>query len=112
MAKYTKRTDKGMEVKSKEYPVIYTYIYERESEDIKRLAEKFKKMKPAKSSEKTEPKKIVSFDTDDSGKIVPVYAIPEYGPMVVNEPAFKMRKPAKKGAAAKKAAPAKKSAKK
>jgi hypothetical protein len=67
------KTVKNMAVKSSEYPVIYSYIYERESQDIKRLAGKFKNTRIKKAKDIVEVKTITSFKVDKDGKIIPVY---------------------------------------
>jgi hypothetical protein len=64
--------------KAVEYPQIYTYIYERESEDISRLAKSYKSSKKT-NSETTTPKKITGF------KIVNEKAIPVYSDLVVEK---------------------------
>ena len=66
-------TVKNIEVKSIEYPVIYSYIYERESQDIKRLAGKFKNARVKKTSNAVVVKTITSFKLDKDGKIIPIY---------------------------------------
>lgn len=72
MTRSIKQSEKGIELKSIEYPVIYSYIYERESEDIKRLSDKFKNTKIRKPAT-IEVKTITSFRRDDNGRILPVY---------------------------------------
>mgnify|MGYP006176897253 CR=1 FL=1 len=62
--------------KATEYPVIYSYIYERESQDIRRLAGKFKGVK--KTAKKTSTKSnstkvIIGFNIED-GKAIPIYS--------------------------------------
>jgi hypothetical protein len=66
--------NKGVEVKSIEYPVIYSYIYERESQDIKRLAEKFKNTRVKKVKETPVERTIVGFTQNENGVIIPIYA--------------------------------------
>lgn len=53
-----------------EYPVIYSYIYERESEDIKRLAGKFKRSRIR--SKPTQSKVIEGFEIVN-GEARPIY---------------------------------------
>ncbi len=72
MDKNIKHSEKGIELKSIEYPVIYSYIYERESEDIKRLFNKFKNTRIRKPAA-VEVKTITSFRIDKNGKLQPVY---------------------------------------
>lgn len=79
MARTVKRVDKGIKVKSIDYPVIYSYIYERESEDIKRLADKFKHARIKKPTGKVEVKTIIAFRIDENGKLIPVYETPNTG---------------------------------
>jgi uncharacterized protein YydD (DUF2326 family) len=57
--------------KAIEYPVIYSYIYEREKEDIERLAKKFK-VKVRKSKKLPEGKVIVGYLVED-GEAKPIY---------------------------------------
>lgn len=85
MARIVKRVDKGIEVKSIDYPVIYSYIYERESEDIKRLVDKFKNARIKKPTENIEVKTIIAFRTDENGKLIPVYETPKTRAKVVRK---------------------------
>lgn len=71
MKKQRKR--KGQENELSEYPVIYSYIYERESEDIKRLSEKFKSIKSKRNTLDTTERTITAYRIEN-GKAVPVYA--------------------------------------
>ena len=57
-------TDSGM-VDSKSAPIIYTYIYERESEDVQRFLENYKNKTIEKESERISGFSVVN------GKIVP-----------------------------------------
>jgi len=66
------RKKKGLENELSEYPVIYSYIYERESEDIKRLSEKFKSVKFRPDNPETSQRTITSYRIEN-GKAVPVY---------------------------------------
>lgn len=66
------RKKKGIENDLSEYPVIYSYIYERESEDIKRLSEKFKSLKAKPSVSENTPRTIISYKIEN-GKAVAVY---------------------------------------
>ncbi len=59
--------------KAVEYPVIYSYIYEREKEDIIRLAGKFKGVRKSSRRATVEPKLITGFKIEN-GVGVPVYA--------------------------------------
>ena len=54
----------------KEYPIIYSYIYERESEDIKRLLSHNKPK--ARKKKSNEVKVVVGFRIED-GKAIPVF---------------------------------------
>jgi len=70
--KETKRTIN----KATEYPVIYSYIYERESQDIKRLAGKFKSTKKTRKKTATKSnsaRAITGFKIED-GKAIPIYS--------------------------------------
>ena len=60
------------ENKAIEYPVIYSYIYEREKEDILRLAEKFKNSRKRKSEEVEDNRIIIGYKIE-GGKAVPIY---------------------------------------
>lgn len=68
--KKKKETNTTENKELKEYPTIYSYIYERESEDIKRLLSqnksKTRKKKP------TEVKIIIGFKVEN-GKAIPIY---------------------------------------
>ncbi|MCW2259615.1 MULTISPECIES: hypothetical protein [Sphingobacterium] len=55
-----------------EYPVIYSYIYEREIDDIKRLADQIKTIKSKIKALPTNNKTIIRYTVED-GKVVPVY---------------------------------------
>ena len=61
--------------KATEYPVIYSYIYERESQDIRRLAGKFTTPKRAtkKTATPSTAKVIIGFKIED-GKAIPLYS--------------------------------------
>jgi hypothetical protein len=77
MSKFKKTsTARNIEVKSIEYPVIYSYIYERESQDIKRLAGKFKNTRLKKTRNVVAVKTITSFLRNAEGKIIPIYEKP------------------------------------
>jgi uncharacterized protein (DUF1800 family) len=54
------------------YPVIYSYIYERETEDIKRLAKSFK-TPPSINPDTPKNKAIVGFKIEN-GAAIAVYA--------------------------------------
>lgn len=58
--------------KAVEYPQIYTYIYERESEDINRLAKNFKSSKKITLNPSTS-KKITGFKIINE-KAIPIYS--------------------------------------
>lgn len=60
--------------KALEYPVIYSYIYERESEDIKRLARKFKGFR--KNKAEASPKKVIIGYKIEGEKAIPIYKEP------------------------------------
>ncbi|PTB97627.1 hypothetical protein C9994_01975 [Marivirga lumbricoides] len=68
----SKKDIKRGENKAIEYPVIYSYIYEREKEDILRLAEKFKNTRRRKDEKIDENRIIVGYKIE-SGKAVPIY---------------------------------------
>jgi len=55
-----------------EYPIIYSYIYEREAQDIKRLSENFKSFKGKSGVPETGKRAITSYRIEE-GKVVPVY---------------------------------------
>lgn len=59
--------------KANDYPVIYSYIYERESEDIKRLAGKFSTTKKANAAKTGSVSAIRGFKIEE-GKAVPIYS--------------------------------------
>lgn len=56
---------------SREYPVIYSYIYEREAEDIKRLYDSFKKNRPKRR--KVIIGKVITGFNIVNGKPVPIF---------------------------------------
>ena len=58
--------------KATEYPIIYSYIYERESQDIRRLAGKFKGTKKT-TTKSISAKGIIGFKIED-GKAIPIYS--------------------------------------
>lgn len=60
---------------AKEYPIIYTYIYEREVEDIKRLHDSIKKsehLKEIKEAHVDATKVIIKLDFTGTS-LVPIY---------------------------------------
>ncbi|GEM_PF-1412857 len=59
--------------KSIEYPIIYSYIYERESEDIKRLARKFATTKKT-PHEKTGATSAIRGFRIENGEAIPIYS--------------------------------------
>ncbi|TXF77787.1 hypothetical protein [Chryseobacterium sp.] len=59
--------------KSVEYPIIYSYIYERESEDIKRLAGKFANAKRS-TTKKTGSVSVIRGFKIEGDKAVPIYS--------------------------------------
>lgn len=59
--------------KSIEYPVIYSYIYERESEDINRLARKFATTKKT-PYEKTGAISPIRGFRIENGEAIPIYS--------------------------------------
>lgn len=61
-----------VKVKSVKYPVIYSYIYEREREDIIRLSSKFKRVK--KSAVNNNSNKVVTGFEIKNGVAKPIYA--------------------------------------
>lgn len=78
----SKKVIRRKENKAIEYPVIYSYIYEREKEDILRLAGKFKNARKRKSEEIDENRIIVGFKVED-GKAIPIYESGKEGARVV-----------------------------
>lgn len=62
--------------KATEYPVIYSYIYERESQDIKRLAGKFKATRKTakKTATKSNSAKVITGFKIEDGKAIPIYS--------------------------------------
>lgn len=68
----SKKEIRRRENKAIEYPVIYSYIYEREREDILRLAERFKNTRRRKD-EKIEENRIIIGYKIENGKAVPIY---------------------------------------
>ena len=58
--------------KNIEYPIIYSYIYEREAEDINRLADKFKGKRVRKISKEKIHRTITGYKIV-RGKAVPIY---------------------------------------
>ena len=56
---------------AREYPAIYSYIYEREIEDIKRLSSKIKKKRQRKKDNTV--KTVLGFKIID-GKATPIYS--------------------------------------
>lgn len=66
-----KRETRNNTNKAVDYPIIYSYIYEREREDIKRLAGQFKNTR--KTATKPIPRRIVGFKIED-GKAIPIYS--------------------------------------
>ena len=66
---------KTTELKSIEYPIIYSYIYERETEDIKRLSEEFKNVTIKNPPEHSNPKVILGYKIEGE-KAVPIFSNP------------------------------------
>lgn len=69
--KVSKENKKNKELS--DYPVIYSYIYEREVDDIQRLANKMKAIKGRKKPLLEVNKTIIRYKVEN-GKIIPVYA--------------------------------------
>jgi len=67
-----KEENKNKTNKAIDYPVIYSYIYEREREDINRLAGKFKNTRKTKS--KTTSNRVIIGFKVENGKAVPIYS--------------------------------------
>ncbi len=67
-----KENNSEIKIKSVKYPVIYSYIYEREKEDIIRLSSKFKRVKKSIVNDKTN-KIVTGFEIVD-GIAKPIYA--------------------------------------
>ncbi|MNS52385.1 hypothetical protein D3C72_850980 [compost metagenome] len=63
---------KKQEEKDTEYPIIYTYIYEREGQDIKRLSRAYKNVRPKKHATAPKKKVIVRIQIVD-GVPKPIY---------------------------------------
>ncbi len=63
--------------KISEYPIIYSYIYERETEDIKRLSAKFKNARARKASVNITPNIIIGYQMVE-GKVVPIFEKKEF----------------------------------
>jgi len=78
----SKKIIRRRENKAIEYPVIYSYIYEREKEDILRLAEKFKNARKRKSEGIDKNRIIVGFKIENA-KAVPIYKSVKEGAIVV-----------------------------
>lgn len=58
--------------KSSEYPIIYSYIYEREAEDIRRLYNEHKRNLPKRKKVTIETKTIMGFKIEN-GTAVAIY---------------------------------------
>ncbi|WP_333862809.1 hypothetical protein [Sphingobacterium sp.] len=71
MKKRSNKEDKKSKELS-EYPVIYSYIYEREVDDINRLANKINTIKNRKKSTPPISKIIIGYKVEN-GKVVPIY---------------------------------------
>jgi len=93
---------KNIEVKSTEYPIMYSYIYEREPQDIKRLYEKFKDILPQKKI--VIKSRVITGYKIENGIPVPVYK--NIKPKAAPKKAA-LKKVAPKKAALKKVAPKK-----
>lgn len=61
-----------LQAKNIEYPIIYSYIYEREAEDINRLADKFRGKKIKKIPQERINRTITGYRIE-GGKAVPIY---------------------------------------
>jgi hypothetical protein len=70
-----KKTHKAIN-KATEYPVIYSYIYERESQDIRRLAGNFKTTKRTtkKTANRSNSTRIITGFKIEGGKAIPIYS--------------------------------------
>lgn len=78
----SKKNIRRRENKAIEYPVIYSYIYEREKEDILRLAEGFKNARRRKDEKIDENRIIIGYKIEN-GKAVPIYESRKEGQKIV-----------------------------
>lgn len=90
MSKEKSTIKKGI-TKSTDYPVIYSYIYERETNDILRLSDNFKNVRIKQKKTFQASKAILGFKVEN-GKVIPIYEDTENTSKVVAKRISSQRK--------------------